>query len=150
MLIRNTFEMRGYPDLKILIDTNVIIDVLVNREPFVDSSSAVLKLCESNSFQGFITATTITDIYYVLQKSIADKSSLYNALEKLLTLVEVCDVTKQNIFNAMKLRESDFEDAIQSDCALIAGADYIITRNTKDFKNSKVEAITPSDFLLTI
>ena len=136
--------------MKILIDTNVIIDVLLNRESFVDDSSAVLKLCESSSFQGFITATTITDIYYILDKNMTDKSLLYNALEKLLSIVEVCDVTKHNIFSAMKLRESDFEDAIQSDCAKSIGADYIVTRNTVDFKNSKIKAITPSEFLLII
>lgn len=136
--------------MKILIDTNVIIDVLLNRESFVDHSSAVLKLCESNSYQGFITATTITDIYYILCKNITDKSLLYNALEKLLSIVEICDVTRHNVFNAMKLRESDFEDAIQSDCAKSIGADYIVTRNTVDFRNSKIKAITPSEFLMII
>lgn len=136
--------------MKILIDTNVIIDVLINRESFADDSSAVLKLCESNSFQGFITATTVTDIYYILNKNITDKSTLYNALEKLLSIIEVCDVTKHHVFNAMKLRQLDFEDAIQSDCAKSLGADYIVTRNTKDFINSTIKAITPSDFLLII
>ncbi|MHB1483538.1 MAG: PIN domain-containing protein [Saccharofermentanales bacterium] len=136
--------------MKILIDTNVIIDVLINRDSFVDNSSAVLKLCESEKLQGFITATTITDIYYVLCKSITDKAVLYNALEKLLSIVEVCDVTKHNVFNALRLRESDFEDAIQSDCAESICADYIITRNIVDFKNSKIKAINPSDFLMII
>lgn len=136
--------------MKILVDTNVILDVLLNREPFAQNSSAVLKLCETPSFQGYITATTITDIYYILCKNIADKSTLYNALEKLLSIVEICDVTKHNIFNALKLRESDFEDAIQSDCAKSIGVDYIVTRNTEDFKNSKVKGITPSDYLSII
>ena len=136
--------------MKILIDNNVIIDVLLNREPFVDNSSAVLKLCEANSFQGFMTATTITDIYYILHKNITDKSKLYNTLEKLLSILKVCDVTKNNVFNAMKLREADFEDAIQSDCARSIGADYIVTRNIVDFRNSKIKAIAPSDFLLIL
>lgn len=142
--------MREHHVMKILIDTNVIIDVLNNREPFADNSSAVLKLCESNNIKGFITATTITDIYYVLRKNINDKSSLYNAIEKLISIVEICDVTKHNIVAAIKERQSDFEDAIQSDCASSIGASYIVTRNTKDFATSKVKAITPDEFLSLI
>ncbi len=133
--------------MKILIDTNVIIDVLLNREPFADNSSAVLKLCEQKSLIGYITATTITDIYYILYKKISDKSSIYNALEKLLTIVEICDVTNHNVLNALILREVDFEDAIQSECAKTISADYIVTRNTSDYKKSKTKAITPSDFM---
>lgn len=129
--------------MKILIDTNVVIDVLIDRKPFADNSSAVLKLCEANKIKGFITATTVTDIYYILSKAVSDKLRLYTILEKVLLIVDICDITKQNILNAIKLREFDFEDAVQSEGAIAIGADYIVTRNIKDFANSKVEAITP-------
>lgn len=131
----------------VLIDTNVAIDVLSDRMPFAEHSSAVLKLCETNVIKGFVTATTVTDIYYILSKAVSDTAKLYNILEKLLSVIELCDVTKQNIFNALKQRQSDFEDAIQSDCAATIGAEYIVTRNTRDFVNSPVKAITPEEFL---
>jgi len=133
--------------MKVLIDTNVAIDMLSNRMPFSVHSSEVLTLCETNKIKGFLTTTTVTDIYYILGKTVSDKTNLYTILEKFISIVELCDVTKQNVFNALKQRQSDFEDAVQSDCAITVGADYIVTRNTKDFTNSKVKAITPEEFL---
>ena len=133
--------------MKVLIDTNVALDVLGNRMPFADAASAVLTQCETKKITGYVSATTVTDIYYVLSKAVPDHILLHTILEKFLSVVELVDVTKREIFNALKLRSTDFEDMVQSECAASCGADYIITRNGRDFAGSKVKAIAPDDFL---
>lgn len=133
--------------MKILIDTNIALDVLGNRMPFADASSAVLTQCEAKKITGYVSAATVTDIYYVLSKMLSDHLYIHTLLEKFLSTVELVDVTKREIFNALKMRSTDFEDMVQSECAASCGADYIVTRNERDFINSKVKTVAPGDFL---
>lgn len=133
--------------MKVIIDNNIILDVFQNREPFIQFSSNILRLVETRQIKGFITANSITDIQYVLNRSLKDKQKLYTIIDTLLQLINIIDVTGKDIKEAFHPKAIDFEDELISVCAKRANMDYIITRNTKDFKNSTVPAITPEDFL---
>lgn len=132
--------------MRVLIDTNVALDLLGDRRPFSESAAKLFELCETGKIDGVVSATTVTDIYYMLRKMI-DRETLYSVLEKFLSVVDVGDVTGGEVFGALKSRNADFEDAAQSECARSCGADYIVTRNEKDFIRSKVQAISPNEFL---
>ena len=132
--------------MKIVLDTNVILDVLANREPFADDSEAVLTTCNGNTLEAAITANTVTDIAYVLHKHL-DRTSIKAALLGLLELVSVIEVNRENCVGAFDLPMSDYEDALLAHCAKGWGADYIVTRNKRDFSASPITAITPPEFL---
>ncbi|QTL99752.1 PIN domain-containing protein [Iocasia frigidifontis] len=133
--------------MKIVIDNNVILDVFQNREPFVKSSSKVLRLVETKQIRGYITANSVTDIYYVLNRGLKNKQKLYSIMEILLKLVDIIDVTARDIYKAFHPEVIDFEDELIYVCAERANIDYIITRNKKDFTNSTITVITPEEFL---
>jgi predicted nucleic acid-binding protein len=133
--------------MKVLFDTNIILDVYLNREPFTNDSLKLLKLSENKRISGYVTANTITDIYYILGKTIKDKQKLTAAILQMLTVVSVTDVLSSDITKAFALSIEDYEDALITQCAIRTKAAYIITRNIKDFANSPVTVITPQDFL---
>ena len=133
--------------MKILIDTNVLVDVFYNREPFVHDAQKVLNLVEVHQVQGFITANSVTDLHYVLMRALKDKEVVKEAMRVLLALVKIIDVTGEDIRKAFLLDGKDFEDDLQCVCAERAKMDYIVTRNVKDFGSSKVPAIEPENFL---
>jgi len=133
--------------MKIVIDNNVILDIFQNREPFVQFSSRVLRLVEIKQVKGYVTANSITDIHYVLSRSLKDKEKVYEAIDVLLQLIDIIDVTAKDVSKAFHPDVGDFENELISVCAERAKMNYIITRNTKDFTNSPVPAITPDDFL---
>lgn len=132
--------------MKIIVDNNVILDVFQNREPFVELSSKVLRLVETKHVIGYITANSITDIYYVLNR-FTDKKETYKYMNILLELIEIIDVTATDIKKALHPEVIDFEEELISVCANNSGIDYIITRNTQDYNNSPVPALTPEDFI---
>jgi predicted nucleic acid-binding protein len=130
-----------------MIDTNVIIDVYQNRLDLVENSSKVLRLSETNKIMGFITASTITDIYFILGRHIKDRRALKALVQTLLTSVTLSDVLAKDVTDSFNLPMSDFEDALLAQCAKRLRTDYIVTRNIEDFINSPVKPITPDDFL---
>ncbi|MCL6613686.1 MAG: PIN domain-containing protein [Firmicutes bacterium] len=133
--------------MKILIDTNIVIDVLAKREPFHVTSAQILRLSETGKITAFITANSVTDIVYILRKYIPDKSILTLTIQNLLSIVDVADILKTDVLRAFELDFSDYEDALQARCARRIKANYIVTRNPSDFANSSVPALTPESFL---
>ncbi|GHV36330.1 twitching motility protein PilT [Clostridia bacterium] len=133
--------------MKIMIDSNVVVDVYQDRELFADNSAAVLKLSESGKVSGFISASMITDIYFILGRHIKDDDRLRQLVRKLLTTVTLTDVFAKDVTASLDSPVSDFEDALVAQCAKRVKADYIVTRNEKDFAKSAVPAISPEDFL---
>lgn len=133
--------------MKVLIDTNVIIDVLAKREPFLSASAQILRFSETMKIAGFISANSVTDIVYILRKYIPDNSSLNLTIQNLLSIVDVADILKSDILRAFELNFSDYEDALQARCAKRIKANYIITRNPSDFINSPVPTLSPESFL---
>ena len=130
--------------MKILIDTNVILDVLCNRKEFVDDALKVFKYCETNQITGCISALSIPNIVYIMRKEL-DADRIKEILTTLTTLFTVIDLREPDLIKAADLEFSDYEDALQSVCASRVKANYIITRNIKDFKNSAVPAVKPSE-----
>ena len=131
--------------MKVLLDTNIIIDIISKRDGYEDSLK-LLKYCEMRKLEGYISATTITDIFYILRKHI-DPSQVHDAMQTLLIIVNIARVGKSEILAAFASDMKDFEDAVQVACAKRIGADYIVTRNLKDFQQSEVKAISSSDFV---
>ncbi|MCM1316294.1 MAG: PIN domain-containing protein [Alistipes senegalensis] len=132
--------------MKVLIDTNVILDVLCNRSEFVEDSSRVWKYCEVNQIEGYISALSVPNIVYILRKELTPQKT-QQLIQQILMIFEVIDLKSSDLKNAAEMLSSDFEDAVQMCCANRIKADYIVTRNIRDFKESKVPALKPSEFL---
>lgn len=133
--------------MRILIDTNVILDILLKREPFFEASYGALKQTMVNDSECLVSAAAVTDIFYLLRKEFHDVGKAKEGLERLLRLIPVADVLALDIRTAMSDSLPDFEDAVVHAVAARNKADYILTRNTKDFEGSEVPAIAPQDFL---
>jgi predicted nucleic acid-binding protein len=132
--------------MKLLLDTNVILDVLMKRAEFYEKSSRVLKLCEVKKAEGFISATTVTDVFYFLRKAVP-RDQVRDTMQTMLAIIDVAAVTKADIHKAFSYDMKDYEDAVQAACAKRIGAEYIVTRNHKDFSHSPVKAVTPDQLL---
>ena len=132
--------------MKILIDTNVILDVLCNRKDFAEDSLRVFKYCETNQITGCISALSIPNIVYIMRKEL-DSEKIKEILTVLTSIFTVVDLRVTDLIKAADLDFSDYEDALQSVCASRTKVNYIVTRNIKDFKSSSVPAIKPSELL---
>lgn len=135
---------------RILIDTDVILDFFFDRKPFSDEAAKVLSLCESRDIKGFITSVIISNVYYLLRQT-STHEKVVEKLSQLISITEVLVIDKEVIVRALKSNFKDFEDALQNYSAELNGQiDLIITRNTKDFKNSSLGIMTPGNYLKTI
>lgn len=132
--------------MKVLIDTNVVLDVLCKREGFYEDAARIMKYCEVNKITGVISALTIPNIVYIMRKELDAQKTRY-VIEKLQLVFTIADLKSDDIKKALSMNFKDFEDALQSACASRIKADYIITRNIRDFINSKVTAIKPTELL---
>ena len=132
--------------MKIIIDTNIILDVLCNRKDFVNDSLKIFKLCETRQIQGCISALSIANIVYIMRKEL-DFSKIKEILSKLSLIFEIIDLESDDLIKASLLKFNDYEDSIQSGQASRVKADYIVTRNVKDFNNSRVLALKPNELI---
>lgn len=135
--------------MKLLIDANILLDVLQNREPHVQASSVIWKLCETEKAKGYVSALTFANLVYIMRKELEPKK-IEEILEALSLIFEFADFTVSDLTHAAELGWDDFEDAVQSVTAERVHADYIITRNVRDFAESKVVAFTPSELIARI
>ena len=132
--------------MKLLIDANILLDVLQNRENFVRASSMVWKLCETEQAKGYISALTFANLVYIMRKEM-DAQRIEEVLHMLSLIFEFAELNDSDLFRAAALQWPDFEDAVQSVTAERIHADYIITRNVRYFSRSKVIAFTPDELL---
>lgn len=132
--------------MKVLIDTNIILDVLCNREEFVADSLRVFQCCEAQHITGYISALSIPNIVYIMRKEL-DSERIKEILHTLTMVFSVVELREVDLLKAAELSFDDYEDAIQSVCGARVQADYIVTRNGKDFANSSVPAISPTGLL---
>lgn len=133
--------------MMILIDTNIILDIFLKREPFFESSYEVIKQAAINDTECIVSATAIIDIFYLLRKAFKDDNKAKEIIERLLQLVTIADVLALDIQVALSDSISEFEDAVVHAVALRNKVDYILTRNTQDFVGSSVPVISPVDYL---
>lgn len=132
--------------MKLLLDTNILLDIALKRQPFVVQAAQILTTAQHRKFPVYITATTITDLFYIVRKA-KDKDVALAFLEDVLQYVNVAAVDSAVIMRALKLGLTDFEDAVQVGAAEQAGIDVIITRNENDFKHVAMRVFTPEQFL---
>ena len=137
-------------DMKLLIDTNVILDAMMIREPWAQSAQDVILAIAGEKAEGYITASTVTDIYYLVHKHLRNKEQTKQALAGLLAVVNVLDVNGTDCEKALDLPMHDFEDALLACCGKRHKVDRIVTRNITDFKNSPVQTIEPGEVLINL
>jgi predicted nucleic acid-binding protein len=133
--------------MKVLIDTCIIIDLLQKREPFFNDAYDVFMAAARNQIDGYITAKSSSDIFYLMHKVFHDLQKTRDALAKLMKLFEVLDTTASDCQLAILSPISDFEDALMDETAFRTGMNFIVTRNIRDFKNSTVQVCHPQEFL---
>ena len=122
------------------------MDVLLARRPFVESASRIFSLVEQSKIEGFLCATTVTTVDYLLTQSLS-RDEARQALRGLLDLFKIAPVNRSVIEKALRSKIEDFEDAVLEQAACLVGAEAIITRNTKDFRRSSIKALDPAELL---
>jgi predicted nucleic acid-binding protein len=135
--------------VKVLFDTNVILDVLLEREPHVDAASKLFALVDNGRIDGWICATTATTIYYIASKSLGARRAR-DQVHGLLGLFEVAPVDKAVLDGALDIDFSDYEDAVVHEAARAVGATLIVTRDRDDFVHSAIPALDPQELLAVV
>ncbi len=132
--------------MKVLIDTNIILDVLCDRGELACESLKVWKYCEVGKITGCVSAISVPNIAYILRKEL-DPDKTKEIIERLFLIFDIIELKPDDLRKAADMKFSDFEDALQSVCAARINADFIVTRNIRDFSASKVTAVKPSELL---
>ena len=130
--------------MKVLFDTNIVLDVLMDRMPFSDAAAELFSKVEDGTIIGYLCGTTITTVYYLAAKTIG-AARAQEEIKKMLGLFEVAPVNRQVIESALVADFSDFEDAVIHEAACHVGADVIVTRNQKDFRKSRISVYTSEE-----
>lgn len=132
--------------MKVLFDTNIILDVLLDREPFADDATYLLSQAEYSEIIGFLCATTITTIHYLIAKALGNQVASQH-IRSLLALFVIAPVNRVVLENAASSDFTDFEDAVLHEAACHAGAQYIVTGNLTDFAKSRIPVFAPGEFI---
>ena len=133
--------------MKILLDTNIILDYALQREEFWETAEKVFLLTESEKNIEFVSSSAVTDIFYVLRKYYGDSFKAQEKLSDIRKLVRILEVSDANIDYALALRWKDFEDAVQYAVAVDNDLDVIVTRNVIDFERNDIPVLTPAELL---
>ena len=135
--------------MKVLIDTNVALDILLNRHPGYTNAAVIFSMTRQKTIESYISASAITDIFF-LAKGALGKKPTKESLKNMLRVFKPVTVSDNHIYQALELDWSDFEDSVQYIVGESFSADYIVTRNTRDFTFSSIPAVTPEQFLQAI
>lgn len=133
--------------MRILADTNVILDALTSRKPWNESAEKIFLMAANNTIEMYITANSATDIYYLIRKHLHDADTAKTIMGKLYSLVGILEVTEADCIDALASSIRDYEDAVVEKVAARQGMDYIVTRNIKDFQSGNTNVIIPDDFV---
>jgi predicted nucleic acid-binding protein len=131
---------------RLLLDTNIILDIALKREPHFELSSKIFELIDKKRIIGYITASTVTDIYYISRKEKGNEIAI-EFISNLIEIIDVIGVDKSTIIKALKSKLKDFEDAVQVSAAEYYEIEIIVTRNKSDFLNSGLEILTPKELI---
>jgi predicted nucleic acid-binding protein len=135
--------------VRVLFDTNVVLDQLLEREPHVDAAEQLLSLADAGRLEGLICATTATTIHYLAAKAVGAQAST-EFIRRLLAFLDVACVDREVLRNALDLGFADFEDAVIHEAARQAGAHAIVTRNSRDFARSELPVFSPAELLAAV
>lgn len=130
--------------MKVLIDTNIVLDFLQEREPFVENAAALFERIDAGEIEGFIAATTITNIYYIVRKA-AGVVVAQDAIAQILTDLNICPVDREVLERAIALNFRDFEDAVQYVCGVVHSVDAIVTRDASGFVGAQIPVVSPEE-----
>ncbi len=134
----------------IFLDTNILVDIVANRNPFSKSAIAIFDYCERKKIKLYSTSHSVATMHYIAKKMV-DEKELRSIIEDLLDTISIIAVTELILRKSLKSNHKDFEDAIQIISAQsIHNMDCIITRDLKDYKHAEINVLTPDDFLNTI
>ena len=135
--------------MKIFLDTNVLLDIFMRREPYYDASAQVVYACERGQFTGGFTTLSACNIVYAPRKQLGSAHTI-EAIRRLVGIIEPIGTSVASLLQSLEDPKTDFEDTVQSKCALEWNADTIITRDKSGFTDSAIPVLTPSDFLLQL
>ena len=127
---------------RILVDTNVVLDVLLDRHPHASASASIWAAIESQAAEGLLSAHAVTTIHYLIRKQLGDAKAK-RTIGVILQVFEVAAIDGHVLSQALQLHFADFEDAVTSAAAKAAGCDWIVTRDARGFRGSPVRALTP-------
>lgn len=130
-----------------LIDTCIIIDALQGRENFAENAQQIFLLAANRNISGYITAKSVTDIYYIMHRFFHNDKITRNTLNKLLIIFGLMNTSGEDCWQALLSKISDFEDAVMVETAKRSKADCIVTRNIKDYANADITIYTPEEFI---
>ena len=136
--------------MNVLIDTNIVLDILLKREPYYRDAARVSVLSEKGHIQSYISASAVTDIFYIVRKEVLNSIIALNLIIDILKTIHIASVTEDYIYEALDMRWNDFEDSVQYVVGKSISADFIITRNVADYANGQIRAITPNEFISLI
>ena len=127
--------------MRILLDTNIVLDILLKREGLFDESYKVVEHAIKRGDKMFISSSAVTDIYYIIKKETSDHKKALDGIKRLAALMDFAEVNEKCILSAIESKIGDYEDAVIDAVAKTIKASFIVTRNIRDFKKSEVEAI---------
>ena len=133
--------------MKILIDTNVVIDALTSREPWNESAEKIFIMAANSIVDMYITASSATDIYYLIRKHLHNADTSKQIMGKLYSLVGILEVKEEDCVNALGSSITDYEDAVAEQVARRTGVDCIVTRNQKDYEAGNTKVFLPNEFI---
>lgn len=133
--------------MKILIDTNVIIDALTSREPWNESAEKIFIMAANNIVDMYITASSATDIYYLVRKHLHNAETARQVMSKLYSLVGILEVKEEDCVDALVSPITDYEDAVVEQVARRSSVECIVTRNQKDYELGLAKVFLPDDFI---
>ena len=130
--------------MRVLIDTNVVLDFLQEREPFVENAARLFERIDTGEIEGFIAATTITNIYYIIRRAVGVVVA-QDAITQVLTELNICAVDRDVLERAIALNFRDFEDAVQYVCGVVHTVDAIVTRDASGFVDAEIPVVLPGE-----
>jgi len=135
--------------MRVLLDTNIILDVVLAREPFAEDSVQILKLHEQGAIEAYIAAITPINVFYVTRK-LKGRKEAQRAIELILSSLLVCTLNDSVLEQAYKLPFGDYEDAVQHASKTASGLDAIVTRDSKDYQNATLPVLSPAELLIKL
>ena len=136
--------------MTILVDTNIILDIFLQREPYAGEAREIMTKCAEREVIGYLAAHSIPNLFYNLRKNYSRKERR-GLIRNLCDIFRISDLNAEKIISAVENEGfADFEDCLQEECAVEAVADYIVTRNPADYKSSRVKVIDPGEFVILL
>lgn len=133
--------------MKVLIDTNIVLDFLLQREPFFEDAEHLFQAVDAGQIVGYVTATTLTDIFYIARKHTRSVEKARQAVSEIFTVMEICAIDRGVLESAFNSGLADFEDAVQIFSAVACGLEVIVTRDVRGFLSSPLPILSVADLL---